>query len=250
MYNNSAMGYTKRKQMIIVGATTPLGSRAARYYSQSYDCLLLDFDITKLKAVCAKCSAATTYLKFDVTSTVDLVGLVSFLRRRYHFDYALNFLGMPQDATNIALIYKVNLLGTKRLLNYLYPVILPEGAIISISDLGAHLTPISPDVYLLLDDPFAKDFLPKISALSPSPEAAYLFASCGLSNVVHRDNEKWGLKNAHTCAVFHDVTIGEEDSAITTFFQQLEQLLMNQGCHGITLNYEKNAETFTKIHSF
>lgn len=226
--------------MIIVGANSVAGQKAAAYFDTKYGCLLLDFDFSKLKDVQKTFAPHSSILKFDITSTVDLVGLVAYLRRRNHFHYVLNFLSLPSDETNIPLIYKVNLIGTKMLLNYLYPLILPQGAIINISDLGASLTPIPADVFPLLDDPLAQTFIHQITPLSPTPAVAYFYASCGLCSVVTRDNEKWGLKKAHTLTLFHNITESAAKNVWPNFFTALETLLFDQKYNAVTLNYDFN----------
>lgn len=237
-----------KKQMIIVGANCPAGQQAAAYFATMFDCLLLDFDFNKLKLVQKKYAPNSEILKFDITSTVDLVGLITYLRARNHFDYVLNFLSLPTDVTNIPLIYKVNLIGTKQLLNYLYPLILPFGAIINISDLGAHLAPIPANVFPLLDDPLAKTFLQEITLLTPTPQEAYLYASCGLCSVVSRDKEKWGLKKAHTLTLFHNVDLSCEEGMNTVkLWEILATLLLDQSVNAQTLNYDCHTKKITPL---
>lgn len=237
-----------KKQMIIVGANCPAGQQAAAYFDTKFDCLLLDFDFAKLKLVQKNYAPSSAILKFDITSTVDLVGLVTYLRAHNHFDYVLNFLSLPTESTNISLIYKVNLIGTKHLLNYLYPLILPFGAIINISDLGANLAPIPANVFPLLDDPLAKTFLQEITPLTSTPKEAYLYASCGLCSVVSRDKEKWGLKKAHTLTLFHNVDMHcAETMNANMLWEIVTTLLVDQSVNAQTLNYDCHLEKITPL---
>ena len=89
------MPLTHQKRLIIVGANSALGKAAACFFHDKYDLLLLDFDLKKLKHTQQTCCPRASILKFDITTTIHLVGLVSYLKRRGSYDFILNFLNYP-----------------------------------------------------------------------------------------------------------------------------------------------------------
>jgi len=236
---------TPKKKMIIVGANSLAGQKAASYFCHAYDCLLLDFNVSKLKATQKTYAPNATILPFDITSTVHLVGLVAYLKRRGNFDYVLNFLDYPEEDDNIALVYKINLLGTKQLHNYLFPLIAPHGIIINISRLAPPLPPVAPDIFLLLNDPLQHMFVSKISAATTSLNEAFTYATYGVCLATKRDIQKWELKAARILTLLHD--IGEANAKWQNFYKKVHDLLLDtpQDYVGICLNYTANDELMT-----
>ncbi len=242
------MSMTPKKKMIIVGANSSAGQKAASYFCHEYDCLLLDFNASKLKATQKKYAPNATILPFDITSTVHLVGLVTYLKRRGSFDYVLNLLDYPEEDDNVALVYKVNLLGTKQLHNYLYPLIAQDGIIINISSITPPLLPLAPDTFLLLNDPLQNTFVTQITAQTTSIHEAFVYATYGVCLATERDIQKWELKAARILTILHDVHT-EDDHKWQSFFTKVHGLLINtpRDYVGICLNYTANDDLMTII---
>lgn len=199
------MAENNKKVLIITGAISSFGKLAASYFKHDYNLILVDKDSRKLMAVRKLYAPHATVLRFDITRTVDQVALVSLIRRKGGFDYLLHFAKKGPETRDITEIYKVNILGTKHLFNYLYPLIKPNGAIINISASRAHLTPIPADVFPLLNDPLRKNFLNEIVPLTKTPLLAYGWSKFSMACLCKQESGKWGLKRARIINLFPDL---------------------------------------------
>ncbi len=215
------MPFNHQKKLIIVGANSTLGKAAACFFHDKYDLLLLDFDLKKLKHTQTTCCPRASILKFDITSTIHLVGLVSYLKRRGGYDFILNFLHLPEEENNIDLVYKVNLRGTKNLLNYLYPLAAPGSLIINISAATTTFPAIESDLIALLSDPLNQDFITRISAQTKSVKEAYLNATIGTLILTKRDFSKWELKKTSLYAMIHSLGVINYTPLVTERFLTL-----------------------------
>lgn len=244
------MPINHQKKLIIVGANSALGKAAACFFSENYDLILLDFDLKKLKHTQQTCCPRASILKFDVTSTIHLVGLVSYLERRGGYDIILNFLHLPEEENNISLVYKVNLRGTKNLLNYVYPLASAGSKIINISSATQTFPSVDQHLIALLSDPLNQDFIPKVVAETSSVKEAFLYATIGNLISIKRDYAKWELKKSSLYALIHTLNPqSEAPSTIEEFFKSLLIILNDSEtvANGAILSFSNETLSLSEV---
>lgn len=190
-----------RKVLVITGAASGLGLAAARFFARDYQVILLDKNVEKLREIKKELGETARILKFDITSSVDHANLRSCLKEHDGFSSLLHFAGISESMGTSEEIYKVNLIGTKILLDNLYPFIDERGVIILVSSITAYSTPIDPSLFPLLIDPLAKNFLPNIMSKTSSPRVAYGWSKRGVMMLAKQEASKWGLKNARIVSI-------------------------------------------------
>ncbi len=188
--------------MIITGATSRLGLLAIKRFGEEYELLLLDKSLPELRRIKRIYATDASILRFDITSTVSLSDLHKTLQKLGGFDYLIHFSKVGRDTLDIPYIYKVNLIGTKKLFNTVYPHILKNGIVINLSTSRAYLTPIPPVVFPLLNDPLRKTFLDEIMPHTPDAALAYEWSKFGSACFCKRDSGRWGLKEAALINIF------------------------------------------------
>lgn len=211
--------------MIITGATGTSGHAAVTYFAKEYDLILLDLYQHKLKHTQNVYAPEAKIMKFDIRKTVDLVRLVALLKDRGGFDYLLHFASFGPFSDDLAEIYKVNLIGTKKLFDYLYPHILPGGIIFNISASPFLLVEIPEHILPLLHDPLRRTFLEEILPHTKSSQEAYSFSKYGCAQLCSHHELKWQLKNGRVISIFPNLkhVHSSAEAAQITLFRQDEE---------------------------
>lgn len=203
MYNISMEN--QKELVIITGAAGHLGQTMIHAFGENYDLLLVDIDLRKLEKLNELNHKRFSILKVDITSTIDLAKLSSYIKARGGFKYLIHLARVGPEVLDIASIYKVNLIGTRNLFNYLYPLIRPKGVMINIGASSSFLTPIPQMVFSLLSDPFNQKFLDNITPLTPTPKDAYWWSRYAAACLFKNDTMKWQLKEARIVSIFPDI---------------------------------------------
>lgn len=187
--------------ILITGATGGMGYEAAIKFGKTSNVLLLDINEGKLKEVKDQIGSKSSYLKFDITNNDDIENLKAFIVKAGGFKHLLHFAGVSESMGNSELIYKINLVGTKVLMDMLYDHILPGGVIVNTSSITAHTTPLIEGVSELLVDPLSNSFLPSILKLTSTTGQAYGWSKHGVMKLVKLEASKWGAKEARIVSI-------------------------------------------------
>lgn len=186
---------------IITGATGGMGYEASKHFITKGKVLLLDLDENLLNKVKKELGDDALALKFDITNESDLNNLIKVVKENGGFKYLFHFAGVSESMGNSELIYKINLIGSVKLLNKLYDYIKPGGVVINTSSITAHQTPFSNDVGEILSNPDDSDFLNKILPLTKTTTEAYGWSKKALLNFTEKEVSKWGLKDARILSI-------------------------------------------------
>lgn len=193
-----------RKLMIITGACSSTGVLAIKEFRNYYNLLLLDASIKSLRKIKSEFAPNATILAFDLTSTVSRSELNKTLQKLGGFDYLLHFAKCGPSTKDISEIYKVNLIGTIKLFNKIYPHVKEQGIVINLDACHAYLTPIPAVVFPLLNDPLSSSFLDEILTHTKDAALAYGWSKFASACFVKSESGKWGLKEASIINIFPD----------------------------------------------
>lgn len=186
---------------IITGATGGMGYEAAKHFSNRGKLLLLDLSIEKLTEVKKELGENVDILAFDITNATHINNVLDYVIKNKGFKYLLNFAGVSESLGNSELIYKINLLGVKNLLDALYPHTNKDAVIINTASMTAHLTPITDEVLKLVSNPLEKDFLTNLLPLTLSTTQAYGWSKRGVLEMAKNEASKWGEKGARIISI-------------------------------------------------
>lgn len=186
---------------IITGATGGMGLEASKHFYKKGKLLLLDVSLDKLNEVNKELSKDVDVLKFDITNDSNINEVVEYVKDYGGFKYLLHFAGVSESMGNSELIYKINLVGTVKLLDSLYEHILKDGVVINTSSITGHLTPTREDSFNLLKNPRKKNFLKDIVKLTANENIAYGWSKKGIIELTKDEGLKWGMKNARILSI-------------------------------------------------
>lgn len=186
---------------IITGATGGMGYEAARHFIKDGKLLLLDLSMEALKEVEKELGGDADSIEFDITNSKNIEEVVSYVKKQGGFKYLLHFAGVSESMGNSELIYKINLIGTKKLLDGLYEFILPGGVVINTTSITAHLTPIAKEVEALLKDPLKEDFLTNVLEYTKATTQAYGWSKKGVLELTKAEGMKWGKKKSRIISI-------------------------------------------------
>ncbi len=187
--------------IVITGATGGMGYEAALHFSKNAKLLLLDIDEAKLEHVAAEIGNHAQYQKFDITDNNDIQNIIGWIKKEGGFKHLLHFAGVSESMSNSELIYKINLIGSKLLMDALYDHILPGGVIINTSSITAHTTPLLEGVADLVKNPLDENFLDKILKLTDNTGQAYGWSKYGIMEISKQEGMKWGKKSARIISI-------------------------------------------------
>jgi NAD(P)-dependent dehydrogenase (short-subunit alcohol dehydrogenase family) len=135
--------------------------------------------------------------------------------------------GVSPMMASAARILEVDLAGTAVLLDGLVQVAGAGSVAICIASIAAHLTPVSPEMQAVLDDPISSDLTSRVERVLGSqlgPGMAYALAKHGVVRLCQRSAVAWGARGARIVSV--------SPGLIDTAMEQLE-LKDNPGKRGL-----------------
>jgi NAD(P)-dependent dehydrogenase (short-subunit alcohol dehydrogenase family) len=136
-------------------------------------------------------------LRCDLTSAGDVAALAEQAAAAGPVKVLANVVGLSVAAGDFDLIMRVNLIGAARVAEAFLPVLAPGGCGVFVSSSSAHMSPVAPELWPLLDAPTAPDFLDRLhAALGDKAEVnlAYPLSKAALNRMCLRLAAPWGRR--------------------------------------------------------
>ena len=216
---------------VVTGAARGMGwACARRLASDGHALLLVDLDET-LEEVAGEMAAAggggpegaVHALRCDITDTTAVAALAARVADAGPLRGLVHAAGVSPNMGDWRRMFEVDLVGTALVLDALRPLAVEGSAAVCFASIAAHLIPppSDPEIYALLDQPLAHDFLDRVVATSAaSPGEAYSLAKRGVIRLVGREATAWGARGARICSVSPgtiDTPMGRQEFADQPF---------------------------------
>jgi NAD(P)-dependent dehydrogenase (short-subunit alcohol dehydrogenase family) len=230
-------GDNAARRLLITGATGGMGQACARLAAeQGYQLLLADLSAEPLAALqraCAERAAAVESHVLDVTRAEDIHRLVQAVAGDAAIDAVIHTVGISPTMADWETIVDVDLIGTTRLVESLRPQIRPQGAVVLIASMSAHMCPPAVVLDAALSRPLEEGLLEKLRApdfeMIHNPGLAYAYAKRALTRYVEANAISWGgeLKRlVSICPGLIDTAMGrQERDAQKDVFDNMMQLV-------------------------
>jgi NAD(P)-dependent dehydrogenase (short-subunit alcohol dehydrogenase family) len=135
----------------------------------------------------------------DITDPGSVAELAKFVAARGRLRTLAHVAALSPSMGDWTTLMKVNLVGAKLIEAAMLGLAEPHTAAVFVSSLAGHRNePPSAEVFKVLDDPLAPDFLPRLEALVPEHDSrtAYGLSKIALNRMCRQRAAAWGRKGA------------------------------------------------------
>jgi NAD(P)-dependent dehydrogenase (short-subunit alcohol dehydrogenase family) len=192
--------------LVITGGAGGMGLACARALADRGRLLLVDLREDLLeqarKALVGQGAVVDT-LRCDVTSATDVAAVADRVRELGRLRCLVHTAGVSPEMADAATVFDVDLAGSVRITDALFPLVNPGSSAILIGSIAGY-SEVPAAVEPLLDDPLADGFLAAVEqALGQTLDSAtaYVLAKRGVTRLVERLATPWGKRGGRTIAI-------------------------------------------------
>lgn len=189
---------------ILTGATGGMGLDYAHNFNHDGILIISDLNEEKLNNLKQELALKNIHAEVcvcDVSDSASIKNLVETTKKLGKFKALIHMAGLPESNPNTDLIYKVNLIGVKLLVDAFYEIS-DNSTIILIASMTGHLVPNSRLYDKKLLDPLNPNFLKKMKFLTQGKGTnAYSFAKKGVIMMVEKEVSRFASKKTRIISV-------------------------------------------------
>jgi NAD(P)-dependent dehydrogenase (short-subunit alcohol dehydrogenase family) len=192
--------------LVITGGAGGMGLACARALADRGRLLLVDLREDLLdqarKALGAQGAVVDT-LPCDVSSAIDVAAVADRVRELGRLRCLVHTAGVSPEMADPATVLEVDLAGSVRITDALFPLVNPGSSAILIGSIAGY-SDVPVAVEPLLDDPLAGGFLAAVEQALGQPldsATAYVLAKRGMTRLAERLATPWGRKGGRTVAI-------------------------------------------------
>jgi NAD(P)-dependent dehydrogenase (short-subunit alcohol dehydrogenase family) len=192
--------------LVITGGAGGIGLACARVLADRGRLLLVDLGEEQLEAARTALTAdgaRVETLRCDVASSADTAAVAERVRAIGRFRCLVHTAGVSPEMADASTVLEVDLLGSVRITDALFPLVGPGSSSILFSSIAGY-SELEPAVEKLLDDPLADGFLAAVEqALGRQLDSptAYVLAKRGVMRLAERLAAPWGAKGGRAIAI-------------------------------------------------
>jgi NAD(P)-dependent dehydrogenase (short-subunit alcohol dehydrogenase family) len=192
--------------LVITGGAGGMGLACARALADRGLLLLVDLREDLLDQACKALGAqgaVVETLRCDVTSPADIAAVADRVRELGRLRCLVHTAGVSPEMADAATVLDVDLAGSVRITDALFPLVNPGSSAILIGSIAGY-SDIPAAVEPLLDDPLADGFLAAVERALGQPldsATAYVLAKRGVTRLAERLATPWGKRGGRTVAI-------------------------------------------------
>jgi NAD(P)-dependent dehydrogenase (short-subunit alcohol dehydrogenase family) len=192
--------------VVVTGGGGAMGVACARALAARGRLLLLDVaaePVEQARAALAAEGVSVAVARCDVTSPEDVAAVPARVRELGQFRALVHTAGVSPAMADGRRVLDVDLLGSVRITDALFPLAGPGSSAILISSIAGY-SDVDPAVERLLDDPMASGFFDAVERALGAPldsSAAYVLAKRGVMRLAERLAAPWGSKGGRTVSI-------------------------------------------------
>ena len=192
--------------LVITGGAGGMGLACARAVADRGRLLLVDVRedlLDQARKALSGHGADVETLRCDVTSPADVAAVADRVRELGRLRCLVHTAGVSPEMADAATVLDVDLAGSVRITDALFPLVNPGSSAILIGSIAGY-SDVPAAVEPLLDDPLADGFLAAIErpwARTLDSATAYVLAKRGVTRLAERLATPWGKKGGRTVAI-------------------------------------------------
>jgi NAD(P)-dependent dehydrogenase (short-subunit alcohol dehydrogenase family) len=192
--------------LVITGGAGGMGLACARALADRGRLLLVDVREDLLeqarKALGAQGAVVET-LRCDVTSPADVAAVADRVSELGRLGCLVHTAGVSPEMADAATVLDVDLAGSVRITDALFPLVNPGSSAILIGSIAGY-SDVLAAVEPLLDEPLADGFFAAVEQAQGQPldsATAYVLAKRGVTRLAERLATPWGVKGGRTVSI-------------------------------------------------
>jgi NAD(P)-dependent dehydrogenase (short-subunit alcohol dehydrogenase family) len=192
--------------LVITGGAGGMGLACARALADRGRLLLVDVRedlLEQARKTLGAQGAVVETLRCDVTSPADVAAVADRVSELGRLRCLVHTAGVSPEMADAATVLDVDLAGSVRITDALFPLVNPGSSAILIGSIAGY-SDVLPTVEPLLDDPLADGFFAAVELAQGQPldsETAYVLAKRGVTRLAERLATPWGKKGGRTIAI-------------------------------------------------
>jgi NAD(P)-dependent dehydrogenase (short-subunit alcohol dehydrogenase family) len=192
--------------LVITGGAGGMGLACARALAHRGRLLLVDLSEEQLEHARTELNAnevRVETLRCDVTSPTDIAAVAERVQDMGRFRCLVHTAGVSPEMADAATVLDVDLAGSVRITDALFPFVSPGSSAILIGSIAGY-SDVPAAVEPLLDDPLADGFLAAVEQALGQPldsATAYVLAKRGVTRLAERLATPWGKMGGRTVAI-------------------------------------------------
>jgi len=198
-----------RRRVLITGGAGGMGLACAARMGAAGDAILLtDVGAAGLEQAVRELTRSGVEARGFVCDLADArcgEAIAAALRSGPPLGALVHTAGLSPVMADWRRIIAVDLVGTARVLDAVFPFVAPGGVAVCIASIAGHLVPANPEIAALLGEPLAPDLLDRLDALPGQPVSnsagAYAYAKRAVRALVARKAPAWGARGARIVSI-------------------------------------------------
>jgi NAD(P)-dependent dehydrogenase (short-subunit alcohol dehydrogenase family) len=192
--------------LVITGGAGGMGLACARALADRGRLLLVDLRedlLDQARRALGAQGALVETMPCDVTSASDVAAVADRVRELGRLRCLVHTAGVSPEMADAATVLDVDLAGSVRITDALFPLVNPGSSAILIGSIAGY-SGVPAAVEPLLDDPLADGFLAAVEQALGQPldsATAYVLAKRGVTRLAERLATPWGKRGGRTVAI-------------------------------------------------
>jgi NAD(P)-dependent dehydrogenase (short-subunit alcohol dehydrogenase family) len=186
---------------VVIGGALGMGEAAVRALSGSRRLLVADRSLTGALRVAAEVGPPCEAVQCDVTDDGRIAHLASMVDSLGSLVITAGISSLMGDARQI---YRVNLVGTAKVLRALHPAVGPESVAICLASMAAHRATPPSAAQAAIDDPPSPELIGRLEAAGVDlgdSALAYSYSKLGVKRLVEASAQAWGARGARILSI-------------------------------------------------
>lgn len=190
---------------VIIGGVGGIGMGIARNISEDEIVLITgmnDEELDKSRKELEELGKKVETAICDITSDESLKKLTEKVKSLGKLKSVINCAGVSGDTANAPLVFKVDLIGTEKIINNFEDILEDNSVGIMIASMMGSVVPEDADLNKILENPSEEGNLEKlVDIVKDDSNTAYNYAKKGVRLLVKKAAEAWGKKNARIISI-------------------------------------------------
>jgi NAD(P)-dependent dehydrogenase (short-subunit alcohol dehydrogenase family) len=184
---------------IVIGAASGMGAATARKLASRGRMIVADYNLEGVQKIAAEIGGDVLAFECDMTNQAQVDALMAAVD---NLEALVITAGVPGALNSDQRILEVNVVGVERVFRAAEPLLNDKTVGIAVSSQSGYMLPEAPELFKVLDDPLAPDFIEKVSRfIDFGGGRAYQLSKRAVHNMVRRLSFAWGAKGARILSV-------------------------------------------------